>query len=95
MHRNALRVISLEVKSKQDNVVHTKLDLIMIDFLVINATFINISAISWRPFLVVEEAGAPGENHRPWANNCRGGSREGAHPARAPPKIGKKYDFFV
>jgi len=25
----------------------------------------NISAISWRPVLVVEEAGVPGENHRP------------------------------
>jgi hypothetical protein len=23
----------------------------------------NISAISWRPVLVVEEAGVPGENH--------------------------------
>jgi hypothetical protein len=25
-----------------------------------NATFSNISAISWRPILVVEEAGVPG-----------------------------------
>jgi hypothetical protein len=42
----------------------------MIDlFLVFNATFINISAISWRPVLVVEEAGVPGENHRPRASN--------------------------
>jgi hypothetical protein len=38
-------------------------------FLVFNATFSNISAISWRPVLVVEEAGVPGENHRPWASN--------------------------
>jgi hypothetical protein len=29
---------------------------------VFNATFNNISAISWRPVLVVEEAGVPGEN---------------------------------
>jgi hypothetical protein len=36
---------------------------------VFNATFSNISAISWRPVLVVEEAGVPGENHRPWASN--------------------------
>jgi hypothetical protein len=36
---------------------------------VLNATFSNISAISWRPDLVVEEAGVPGENHRPWASN--------------------------
>jgi len=33
---------------------------------VFNTTFSNISAISWRPVLVVEEAG---ENHRPWASN--------------------------
>jgi hypothetical protein len=38
-------------------------------FLVFNATFSNISAISWQPVLVVEEAGVPGENHRPWASN--------------------------
>jgi hypothetical protein len=31
-----------------------------------NATFSNISAISWRPVLVVEETEVPGENHRPW-----------------------------
>ena len=37
--------------------------------LVFNATFSNISPISWRPVLVVEEAGVPGENHRPWASN--------------------------
>jgi hypothetical protein len=34
------------------------------DFWCFNATFSNISAISWRPVLVVEEAGVPGENHR-------------------------------
>jgi len=28
-------------------------------FIVFNATFSNISAISWRPVLVVEEAGVP------------------------------------
>jgi len=32
---------------------------------VFNATFSNISAISWRPVLMVEEAGVPGENHQP------------------------------
>jgi hypothetical protein len=39
------------------------------DFWCFNATFSNISAISWRSVLVVEEAGVPGENHRPWASN--------------------------
>jgi hypothetical protein len=38
-------------------------------FLVLNSTFSNISDISWQPVLVVEEAGVPGENHRPWASN--------------------------
>jgi hypothetical protein len=35
---------------------------------VFNAIFSNISAISWQPVSVVEEAGVPGENYRPWAN---------------------------
>jgi hypothetical protein len=34
--------------------------------MIINTTISNISAISWRPVLVVEEAG---KNHRPWASN--------------------------
>jgi hypothetical protein len=38
-------------------------------FIVLKATFSNISAISWRPALLVEEAGVPGENHRSWASN--------------------------
>jgi hypothetical protein len=38
-------------------------------FLVFNTTFSNIWAIPWGPVLVVEEAGVPGENHRPWASN--------------------------
>jgi hypothetical protein len=43
--------------------------IIFLDFWCFSATFNNISAISWRPVLVVEEAGVPGENHRPWASN--------------------------
>jgi len=31
---------------------------------VLNYTFSNISAVSWRPVLVVEEAGVSGENYR-------------------------------
>jgi len=30
---------------------------------VFNATFNNISVISWRSVLLVEETGVPGENH--------------------------------
>ena len=32
-------------------------------FMVFNATFNNISVISWRSVLLVEETGVPGENH--------------------------------
>ena len=33
--------------------------------MVFNATFNNISVISWQSFLLVEETGVPRENHRP------------------------------
>jgi hypothetical protein len=39
--------------------------------IVFNATFSNISVISWISVLMVEEAGIPGENHRPWASNWK------------------------
>ena len=38
-------------------------------FIVFNATFNNITAISWRSVLLVEEAGVPGENHLPVASH--------------------------
>ena len=34
-------------------------------FVVLNATFKNISDISWQSVLLVEETGVPGENHQP------------------------------
>jgi hypothetical protein len=34
-----------------------------------NATFNNISFISWRSVLLVEETGVPGENDRPVTSN--------------------------
>jgi hypothetical protein len=37
--------------------------------LVFNATFNNISVISWRSVLLVEESGVPEENHRPGARH--------------------------
>jgi hypothetical protein len=39
----------------------------LIRFIVFNTNFSNISAISWQPVLVVEEAGVLGENNRPLA----------------------------
>jgi hypothetical protein len=40
----------------------------MIWFMVFNATFNNISYISWWSVLLVEETRVPGENHRPVAD---------------------------
>ena len=37
--------------------------------MVFNATFNNISVISWQSVLLVEETGVPVENHRPVASH--------------------------
>ena len=37
--------------------------------MVFNATFNNISVISWRSVLLLEETGVPWENHRPVASH--------------------------
>jgi hypothetical protein len=39
--------------------------------MVFNATFNNISAISWRRVLLVKKNGVRGENHRPAASHCQ------------------------
>ena len=41
----------------------------LIGLMVFNATFNNISVISWRSVLLVEETGVPEENHRPAASS--------------------------
>jgi hypothetical protein len=38
-------------------------------FMVVDATFNDISIISWRSVLLVEKTGVPGENHRPVASH--------------------------
>ena len=37
--------------------------------MVFNATFYNISVVSWRSVLLEEETRVPGENHRPIASH--------------------------
>jgi len=37
--------------------------------MVFSATFNNISVLSWRPVLLLEETGVPGENQRPVASH--------------------------
>jgi hypothetical protein len=53
-----------------NNVIINKTKVLLPQAYVIGGTRVaNISAISWRPVLVVEEVGVPGENHRPWVSN--------------------------
>jgi hypothetical protein len=42
-----------------------------VNVIVINDTFNNISVVSWRSALLVEETRVPGENHRPAASHCQ------------------------
>ena len=43
--------------------------ILFVCLMVLSATFNNISVISWRSVLLVEETGVPGENHRPVASH--------------------------
>jgi hypothetical protein len=43
--------------------------LVWVWFMVFNATFNNISVISWQSVLMLEETGVPGENHQPVASH--------------------------
>jgi hypothetical protein len=49
--------------------------------MVFNATFNNISVISWRWVLLFEETGCPGENHRPVASHWQTLSHNVVHLA--------------
>jgi hypothetical protein len=62
MGQISMRQVFKISKQSKGNLTNTNL-LVDLLLLVFNATFNNISAISWRPVLVVEEAGVPGENH--------------------------------
>jgi len=42
---------------------------LIVCLMVFSATFNNISFISWRSVLLVEETGGPGENHQPVASH--------------------------
>jgi len=42
---------------------------IKVKVMLFNAAFNNISVISWRSVLLVDETGVPGENHRPVASH--------------------------
>jgi hypothetical protein len=64
--------VSSTKKTDHHNITETLLKVVIAKYIwfvcliVLNTTFNNISAISWRPVLVMEEAG---ENHRSPASN--------------------------
>ena len=53
--------------------------LVWFGFMVFNATFNNISVISWQSVLLVEETGLPGENHWPVACHWQTLSHNAVH----------------
>jgi hypothetical protein len=59
----------------------TNLVCLFVCVMVFNAIFNNISVISWRSVLLVEETGGPGENHRPVASHWQTLSHNVVHLA--------------
>ena len=49
----------------------TTLLIMFVCLMVFDATFNNISVISWQSILLVEESGGPGENHKPVASRSQ------------------------
>ena len=52
-----------QYRQKQPQSFYSEIDGLLVWFMVFYATFNNISVISWRSVLMVEETGGPGENH--------------------------------
>ena len=55
--------------------------IMLVCLMVFNATFKNISVISWRAVLLVEETRGPGENHRPVASHWQTWPHSAVHLA--------------
>ena len=64
----AYQQIHLTTTKKTLHVRVVKVDFGLVWFMVLNATFNNISVISWWSVLLVEETRVPGENNRPVTN---------------------------
>ena len=65
-HRILRNIVESGVKRHKPQACHRQLlHVRFVGFIVLNATFNNISAISWWSVLLVKETGGPAENHRP------------------------------
>jgi len=51
------------------NIIHIMYSGYVVRVMVFNATVNNVSVISWRSVLLLEETGVSGENHRPAASH--------------------------
>jgi hypothetical protein len=56
---------------------------VFVCLIMFNVTFNNISVISWRSVLLMEETGCPWENHRPIASHWQTWSHNAVHLALA------------
>ena len=71
LHFHNIHIIRALRFDMSDNLVNNLITIFqnmvgdLVWFMVFNATFNNISVISWRSVLLVEETGVLGENHRP------------------------------
>jgi hypothetical protein len=58
-------VINLNTPFNNWSCINTSVHTFRVKFMVLNATFNNISVILWWSVLLVEESGVPGESHQP------------------------------
>jgi len=68
LNLGALKFINTDLISLKWLSVQSKKKYIKVRVMVFNATFNNISVISWLSVLLMEETGISGENHRPAAS---------------------------
>jgi hypothetical protein len=62
-------VINLNTPFNNWSCINTSVHTFRVKFMVLNATFNNISVILWWSVLLVEESGVPGESHQPAASH--------------------------
>ena len=68
-HAYILSLLSSQSHLKIYYHIHVYIILLLVRVMVFNATFNNISVISWRSVLLVEETGVPRENQQPAASH--------------------------